>query len=407
MPGHDGSRRIWIVAAREVRERGRTRAFQLSTVVAVLGMAALIVLPSLLSSETKPYRVGLAGTVAAGTREALTAQAKAAGRGVRTTSYDTVAAGEQAVRDRKADVLLVDGTTLEWRRRADAALATVVGNAVQAVRIRDRSAQLGLSAQDVRTLLAPVALSSRELGNAAGSGRGSENVALVAVVLLFFAVTMYGNLVLTGVVQEKSTRVAEVLLARMKPRELLAGKVIGIGALGLGQFALVLLTAGVSVTAVDAADAPDVPVSVLTWLVVWFVLGYAFYSVVYAAFGALASRVEDASSAAAPIAMVLGACYIAAMAALESPDSTLTTVLSFVPASAPIVMPVRLALAAVPVWQVLAAALLTMASVWLLVRLAGRVYTGAVLRTGTHIPLRVAWRGGSLAPGPVPPHDGA
>lgn len=395
MRAPDGLRRTWIVAAREFLERGRTRAFQISTLLVVLGMAALVVLPAQLSDETKTYRVGLAGRVAVGTSEALAAQAQAADVRLRTTSYDTVAAGQRAVRDKKADVLLVDGTTLEWRRQSNASLTTVVSNAVQAVRIRDRAAQLGLSMQDVGRLLAPVALSSRQLGSATGIGEDAQDVALIAMVLLFTAVIMYGNLVLTGVVQEKQTRVAEVLLARMRPSELLAGKVIGIGALGIGQFALIIATAAVSLAAVDAADTPHVPTSVWVWLVVWFVLGYAFYSVVYAALGALASRVEDASSAAAPVSIVLGACYLAGFAAVESPESAMTTVLSFVPASAPIVMPVRLTLTAVPAWQVVAAAVLTVATVWLLVRFAGRVYTGAVLRTGVRIPLRAAWRGGA------------
>ena len=89
------------------------------------------------------------------------------------------------------------------------------------------------------------------------------------------------------------------------------------------------------------------------------------------------------------------ACYFAALAALDSPDSTMTTVLSFLPPTAPFVMPLRLTLTAVPAWQVVASALLMAATVWLLVLIAGRVYTGALLRTGTRVPLRVAWRGGA------------
>ena len=145
MRAHDGLRRTWVVASREFTERARTRAFQLSTLIAVLGMAALIVLPSTLSDDTKSYRVGLAGSVAAGTSEALAAQAQAADVRVRTTSYGTVDAGEQAVRGKEVDVLVIDGTRLEWRGRSNAALATLVANAVQTVRIRDRAAQFGLS----------------------------------------------------------------------------------------------------------------------------------------------------------------------------------------------------------------------------------------------------------------------
>jgi ABC-2 type transport system permease protein len=258
MPAHDGLRRTWVLASREIVERGGSRAFKYSTLFAILAMAAIILLPSLLSDDTKTYHIGLAGAVALGTNDALTAQAEAADVRVRTTTYESVAAGEQAVRDKKVDVLLVDSTTLEWRRQSDANLATLIGNAVQAVRIRDRAAQLGLSMQDVGSLLAPVALSSRQLGSTSGLGENAQDVGLIAVVLILLAVSIYGNNVLTGVVQEKQTRVAEVLLARMRPRELLAGKVIGIGTLGLAQFALIIATAAVSLTAVDAADTPNV-----------------------------------------------------------------------------------------------------------------------------------------------------
>jgi ABC-2 type transport system permease protein len=395
MHARDGLRRIWIVADREFVERAKTRAFQLSTLAVLLAMAALIVLPALVSGDSKTYRIGLTGAVAGGTSDAITAQARAADIRVSTNFYDTVASGEEAVRAKKVDVLLVDGTRLEWRRQSDASLATLLGNAVQAVRISDRAAQLGLSMEGVASLLAPVALSSRELGSGPGLGENAQDVAMIATILILLAVTMYGNLVLTGVVQEKQTRVAEVLLARMPPRELLAGKVLGIGGLGLAQFALIIATAAVSLRAVDAADTPDVSTSVWLWLVLWFVLGYLFYSVVYAAFGALASRVEDAGSTTAPVGVLLFASYFAAMAAVESPDSTMTRMLSFVPATAPLVMPVRVTLAAVPTWEVVVAALLTAGTVWVLVRLAGRIYTGAVLRTGTRIPLRAAWRGGA------------
>ena len=134
MSGHEGARRIWIVAVREIRERARTRAFQLSTVVSVLAVVALVVLPSMLSPGPTTYHVGLAGTVATGTADALTAQAKTADARVITTSYATTTAAEQALRDQAVDVLLVDGTTLEWRQRPDAALATLVGSAARAVR---------------------------------------------------------------------------------------------------------------------------------------------------------------------------------------------------------------------------------------------------------------------------------
>lgn len=395
MRAHEDRRRTWVVAAREIRERSRSRTFRWSTVLAVLAMVAIVVVPSLGSDHPRTYKVGLSGAVAAGTTEALTAQAKASDARIRTTTFDTVTAGERAVRDRKVDVLLEDGTRLAWRSRTDANLASLVASAVQVVRIRERAAEQGLSMQDVGRLLAPVALSNDVLGTVAGKNESAKDVALWAVILMFISVSIYGQMVLTGVVQEKQSRVAEVMLSRLRPRELLAGKVLGIGALGLAQFALLVVAAGVSLATVHNVDAPHVATTLWLWLVMWFVLGYSLYSVVYAAFGALASRVEDASSAAAPISIALFAGYFAALSAIQSPDSSLAKVLSFLPPTAPMVMPLRMTLTNVPIWQVLTAAVLTGTTVWLLVRLAGRVYAGAVLRTGTRIRLRAAWRSGA------------
>src|SRR5262245_12879026 len=112
----EGWRRIWVVALREIRERGGSRSYRVSTVVAVLLVVAVIVIPSLIGrSET--YRVGLTGTVQPGTAAALAVQSKAADHRLETTRYPTLAEAERAVRDREVDVLLVDGSRLEWRTK--------------------------------------------------------------------------------------------------------------------------------------------------------------------------------------------------------------------------------------------------------------------------------------------------
>jgi len=391
----DGFRRTGVVAMREISERARTKAFQISTAVALLAVVVIVVLPSRLAGGTPNYHVGLAGTVAAGTTEVLTAQAEAAKAKLTATIYPSLAAGEQALRDRAVDVLVVGGSTLEWAQRPDPALATLVGTAARAAQIRDRAAGVGLSEQDVQSLLAPIPMTDRRLASTSGLGENAQEIGFGAVILVFMAVALYGSAVLTGVAQEKSSRVAEVLLARIRPRELLAGKVIGIGALGLAQFALIATAAGIATRVVSDPEIPTVPVPTLAWLVVWFVLGYSLYSVIYAGLGALTSRVEDASNAAAPVSVLLFAGYLASIAAVSAPESTMTTLLSFFPPTAPFVMPLRITVVSVPTWQLVASALTTAAAVWLLVLVAARLYTGGLLRTGARVPLRVAWRGGA------------
>ena len=212
--------------------------------------------------------------------------------------------------------------------------------------------------------------------------------------LLLMAIVIYGNLVLTGVVEEKSSRVVEVLLARMEARNLLAGKVAGIGLLGFAQFALTALAALVATRFVDSFDVPAVSGGVLTWVVVWFVLGYALYAMAYGALGSLASRTEDAQSVAGPVGYVLIAAYWASFIAVSGdPVSAWSRLLSYFPLTAPLAMPGRIALGAAAWWEQLLAVVLTVGAVAALVVLGGRVYARAVLHSGPTLRLRDVWRG--------------
>ncbi len=392
LPG--GWRRIWIVAIREIRERGGSPAYRISTVLAVLLVVAVILLPSLIG-QSKTYHVGLAGAVPAGTVAALEVQARAVGHQLEATRYANLDQGERAVRAKKVDVLLIDGSRLEWRAGSDSTLTAVIANALQAVHIRQQAERLGIPAGQLTQLLIPVTLTSRTIGAAQTADKDANTVGFIAVGLLYVAISFYAGFVLTGVVQEKANRVAEVLLARMPAREVLAGKVLGIGAVGLGQFALMAIAAAVTVQVMNHADAPSIPADVLGWTIVWFILGYLFYSVIYAALGATTSRIEDAQSAIAPVTGLMLLSYLGVIYAQENPDAALTLVLSYFPPTAPIVMTYRVAVHAAPGWQIITAAAVTVLAIWALMRAAGRIYNGALLRFGGRIPLRDLLRSGT------------
>ena len=390
----EGWRRIWIVALREIRERGGSRAYRISTVLAVLLVVAVILIPSLIR-ESKTYHVGLTGAVAAGTVAELGIQAGAVGHQLQTSHYATLDQGERAVRDKKIDVLLVDGSQLEWRTGSDSTLTAVVANALQAVHIRQQADRLGIPAGQLAQLLIPVTLTSHTIGAAHTADKDANTVGFIAVGVLYLAISFYAGFVLTGVVQEKANRVAEVLLARMPAREVLAGKVLGIGAVGLGQFALIAIAAAVTVRLMNHADAPSIPADVLGWTLIWFILGYLFYSVLYAALGATTSRIEDAQSAIAPITGLMLLSYLGVIYAEENPDAALTVILSYFPPTAPIVMTYRVAVHAAPRWQIITAAVVTALAIWVLMRTAGRIYSGALLRFGGRVPLRDLLRSGT------------
>lgn len=394
----NGVGQAWLVAARELRERGRSRVFLVSVLLMLVGAAGAIVLPALLDTGPGTKDVGLTGSGPPTLASALQAQGEAVDTTIRVHRYDTLAEGEAAVRDGHADVLVVDARQLEWPKRADEQLQALVTGALQLVTVRERAAAAGISPDELLAVLAPPSVSNVELGQVAGRSAGDENAAFIMTLVLFGAISTFAAMVLTGVVEEKSSRTVEVLLARMPARSLLAGKIVGIGMLGLAQVVALGLVALLAGALVDSVDIPAVRPVVVAWAVVWFLLGYALYATVYGALGALATRTEDASSIAGPVTIVLVLSFMVSFATFGSIDTTWARLVSWFPMTAPLAMPFRVAMDAATWWDLAIAVALTLATIAGLVALGGRVYTRAILHTGASLTLRDVWRD-TTAPG--------
>jgi ABC-2 type transport system permease protein len=272
--------------------------------------------------------------------------------------------------------------------------------AIQLAVVRERAAAAGLRPEAAAALLAPVPVSSVELGHVAGRSPGDETAVIVMTGVLFFCIAIFGAMVLNGVLEEKASRVVEVLLARIPARALLAGKIAGIGLLGLAQIAVTALAALAAVTIAGSVEVPAIRASVLAWAVAWFVLGYALYATVYGALGSLGSRAEDAQAVAGPVMVVLPVAYFASFFMIAQPASTAARMISYFPLTAPMAMPGRIAMGAAAWWEPVLAAVLTIAAIIGLILLAGRIYTAAILHGGPRLSLRAAWRDGSA---PAPP----
>jgi ABC-2 type transport system permease protein len=386
----NGVRQAWLVARREMRERSRSRAFQASVVFLIIGVAAMLILPALLKpSSTRD--VGVTGAVPATLAAAIAGQAQTAGITARVHPYTTVSAGEQAVRQGQVDVLVAGARRLEWKGKADEQLKAVVTGAIQLATVRERAAAAGISPGALAALLTPAPVVNVQLGSAPGRSPGDEAAVLVMTGVLFFGISVYGQMVLTGVLEEKASRVVEVLLARIPARALLAGKIAGIGLLGLAQIGVTALAALIA-AAVRSAGVPAVRGPVLAWALVWFVLGYALYATVYGALGSLGSRVEDAQAVAGPVTVVMVLAYFASFTTIGQPDSDFARAISYFPLTAPMAMPGRIAMGAAAWWEPVIAAMLTLAAIAGLVQLAGRVYTRAILHSGPALSLRDIWR---------------
>ena len=396
----NGVRQGWLVARREIRERSRSKVFRAGTVITLALVITAIVVAAKIHPGTVTRDVGFTGTTPAVLPAAVIDQGKAADVTVRPRSYGGVAAGQKAVRDQNVSVLVVDARTLTWRGQPDERLRAIVTAAIQLVTVQQRAAAAGIDPGQLHAVMAPVPVGNEQLDVSAGRSPDNANAAMIMSVLLFFAIVLYGNLVLTGVAEEKSSRVVEVLLARMPARNLLAGKVAGIGLLGFAQFAVTALAALVAALAVHSAGIPAVSGGVLAWVIVWFVLGYALYAMAYGALGSLASRAEDAANVAGPVSYILGAAYFASfMVVTSNPDSAWSKLISLFPATAPFAMPGRIAIGAAAWWEPVIAVALAVAAIAGLVVLAGRVYAGAILHTGPTLKLSDAWNA-ATRPGP-------
>jgi ABC-2 type transport system permease protein len=384
----------WLVARREIRERARSRGFRISTLLMLVVVVAMVVLPGMLGTSDTTKDVGVTGARSRVFEQTLSSQGDSGGTTIHLRRYDDVAAGEQALRDEHVDVLVVDVRRLEWRGKTDARLQGLVIAAIQVATVQQRAAASGLAPGTVAHLLAPVPVESVQIGAAPGRSTDAETATILMTTALLVSIIIYGNLVLTGVVEEKSGRVVEVLLARVPAKALLGGKVVGIGLLGFAQLAVTALAALAASMVTDSLDLPAVSGGVLAWVLVWFVLGYALYAMVYGALGSLASRTEDAQAAAGPVGYVLLAgCWASFFAISTDPGGLWARLLSLFPATAPLAMPGRIALGAAAWWEPLAAVVLTLATIVGLVSFAGRVYRNAVLHTGAALRLRDAWHG--------------
>jgi ABC-2 type transport system permease protein len=395
----NGMRQGWLVARREIRERSRSNVFRAGIVITLALVIAAIVVAANIHPGNVTRDVGFTGTTPAALPAAVIDQGKAADVTVRPRYYGGVAAGQKAVRDQTVAVLVVDVRTLTWRGQPDERLRAILTGAIQLVTVQQRAAAAGIDPGQLHAVMAPAPVENEQLDVTAGRSSGNVAAAVIMSMLLLMAIVLYGNLVLTGVAEEKSSRVVEVLLARMPARNLLAGKVAGIGFLGFAQFAVTALAALAAARAVHPAGIPAVSGGVLAWVIVWFILGYAIYAMAYGALGSLASRAEDAANVAGPVSYILGAAYFASfMVVTSNPDSAWSKLVSLFPATAPFAMSGRIAIGAAAWWEPVIAVAFTIAAIAGLVVLAGRVYTGAILHTGPTLKLSDAWSA-ALRPG--------
>jgi len=385
------SRRTWLVARREAIERSRSKAFKISTGFLLVAGPVMVMLGQVLPGliEDDPAQLGIAGGVPSGTMNALTGTAKAIDFEYELTEFDSVTQAETSLTDGDLDAILVDGTTIKFRAETNSEIVFVLNTAVQAASLRSKVDALGLTVEDIASIISPEPLGISILDPPDEHETLPLAVAFIGVVILYMLIVLYGQWVLLGVVEEKTSRVAEVLLGAISPTELVTGKVVGNLSLAIAQTLAGAIAGAIAVTLFGSSiEFPGVAPTGALVALVSLAMGLIFYAFAYAAAGATVSRPEDASSAAMPIIMLLLIGYIGSLVLVVSdPDSIGSVVLSLLPVSAPIAMPARMAVGTPAWWELALASIFMSVAIVGMARLSGRIYMGAILQTGPRIGL--------------------
>jgi ABC-2 type transport system permease protein len=414
------SARLLAVGRREYVERVRSKAFVVSTVLGPVLMAGFLVVPAVVMARQRgrPVKVAVLdaqGTLGAAVEESL-ARREAAGQPrfeIRPAPAPAGADRRQALRDAvlkgelDAYVYLppdvIERSAAEYHGRnvsnmMDIGLAdAAVEEAVVARRLRD-AGLAGDAVRDVTRKLDLKTVRLSETGEREDRG-GSFFLSMILMTILYTAVAMWGAAVMNGVIEEKTNRVVEVIVSSLSPLTFFAGKLLGVGAAGLTQFAIWGASLGVlsmwasALAAGAGAPMPEISPLLIGSFVACFVLGYFLYAALYAAIGATVNTQQEAQALVFPAMAPLLTSFLFFPAVLGAPDSAFSTVLSLVPFFAPLLMFLRVAAAPPPPWQLALCAALGLAAIVAVTWLASRIYRVGILMYGKRatLPEIVRW----------------
>ncbi|MEZ0069865.1 ABC-2 type transport system permease protein [Streptacidiphilus sp. MAP12-20] len=367
---------IKLVAGRELRVRLRSKAFLIILAITAVAFVALPIITKFAQSGPSTAKVAVTQADQA-YGQSLSNVAGQLHQKFKLTVVPDAAAGVAEVRDGTVDVFATqtaNGSAVTVKKSLPDPLKTLLSIVDQHPTVPTQQVQV-----------TALEKSDPQLGQ-------KITIAIAAGLLMYMILMTVGQMVAQGVVEEKSSRVVELLLATIKPWQLLAGKVIGVAVIG----ALQLVVPGVLGLAIGMADGQlsvslSASIGSLAWTLAWFAAGFWLYAMIFAAAGAMVSRQEDLGGLMAPIIMPLVLGWVVAISVLPSdPHSGLAEILSFVPFTAPELMPMRWALGVAPLWQMLVSLAITAALGAVLLRFAGRIYRNSVLRSGARVPLREA-----------------
>lgn len=280
-----------------------------------------------------------------------------------------------------------------------------VADAVHRAVVRARLQEAGVERVDTRALLRRPAVASVSVFEEGTRSQEIFQAISFALALIFYMVLLvYGQMIVRSVIEEKASDIVEIVVSSVRPWELMLGKIVGVGAVGLTQLAiwglvggaltLYGLTGGAAVLAEAGIDLATVriPPGLVTGILTFLVLGYLLYAGLFAGAGATISSEQDAQQVTLPIIFLIVIPFLLVQGVIENPDAGLSILASLVPFFSPLLMPSRMLVTRVPAWELAAALLLLVASILVIAWIAGRIYRVGILLKGKRPNVGEVWR---------------
>jgi len=377
---------IWLIAKREIITRGRSKGFQAIIAIMFLLVVAAGVVPQFLDGDGEAREISIGVTEDSAV---LTPFLEVGDDDLNPTVLNLEEGDVTALEDGDVDVIF-DGTSLTWEGFPDIDIDGYVRSVIQQAVFSERAEGLDLGQNDIATLFAEVEIEEVRLDGGEDDLAARAAVAGVTGFGIFVLLQVWGQFMTMGVIEEKSSRVVEVLLSHVRPTTLLSGKLLGLGVLAFVQMVILVLGVTVALLFLDF-DVPPGVWGAVPFALVTFAVSFAFYATAAAAAGSLVPRVEDATSVQTIVMMPLIVGYIIAFSNFANPGNTVVTIASYVPFFSPVLIPFREALVDPPLWQPILSLVILVISTVLLMRLAGGIYRYSLLRTGSRVGFKEAF----------------
>ncbi|MGC1397831.1 ABC transporter permease [Candidatus Binatus sp.] len=409
-------KKVWIIAKREYLERVSTRSFLLSTFVTPLLMGAFLVLPTVISESAarnimrdseRPARVVIASDNRALAELVSGELIRQKGARYEPSVVSPTSTGERERLDKQLNDSDIEGyvwldgpaiasrqVVFSTRRISDFILQHRLSDALSYAFAAQRMVQQGNSAGDVAATLEPVTLTAVRAGNTSAMYNELRG-AIVVFILMFvmlFSLLSYGVMVMRSVMEEKSSRITEVLMCAASAPELMSGKILGTGSVGLTQIGVWLSLAGFgasrSLFLRTTMAALDVGPSLIIYFVIFYTLGYLLYSAIFAGVGAIFNSIDEAQQWNFVVILPLIGASAMILPVATSSDSMVSVAASLFPFCSPILMFERLAVHNPPLWQVALSLILLIATIGGTMFVSARIYRTGILMYGKRPTIR-------------------